>query len=126
MSTIVIYKYKRILNIFAASSLIFSLSGCIVAVPPALQIASMALDGLSYATTGKSVSDHAISKLTSKDCAMTNILKGTDICQGNVVQVATTQEHSSTLAKDTQMEIDALNQDLPDNLDLETASGPTQ
>ena len=81
-------KNRKIFNIIAACGLLSSLSGCIVAVPPALQLASMALDGVSYVTTGKTVTDHAISSITAKDCAMSRILDGDDICNVIPVQVA--------------------------------------
>lgn len=44
------------------------LSGCALPVP--VQIASWALDGLSYLATEKSVTDHGISVLAQKDCAV--------------------------------------------------------
>lgn len=49
------------------SSLLF-LGGC--ALPPAFTIVSLMIDGVSYANTGKSVSDHAISQVASADCAI--------------------------------------------------------
>lgn len=56
----------------------FSLSGC--ALPPAISIASMALDLASYAETGKSVTDHGISLVLQQDCALLRVLEGT-ICR---------------------------------------------
>ncbi len=44
------------------------LSGCVV--PPAMSLASLMLDGMSYASTGKSVTDHAISEFAAADCAL--------------------------------------------------------
>lgn len=55
------------------------LSGC--ALPPALTIASYAIDGFSYLTSGKSVSDHALSAVTSQDCALFRAVMGNDICR---------------------------------------------
>ena len=46
----------------------FGLAGCIM--PPVVSYASLAMDGISYATTGKSVSDHALSAATNQDCAV--------------------------------------------------------
>lgn len=43
-------------------------AGC--AIPPAVTIASFAADGVSYAATGKSVTDHGISAATGHDCAL--------------------------------------------------------
>jgi hypothetical protein len=43
-------------------------AGC--AVPPVVTVASFAADGVSYAATGKSVTDHGISAATAHDCAL--------------------------------------------------------
>jgi len=72
------------LKIAAVVLLANGLSGCIIAIPPALQAASFALDGLSYATTGKSVTDHAISAVADRDCAMIRALNGEAICSKDV------------------------------------------
>ncbi len=53
-------------------------SGCALPVP--LQLASWAISGISYATTGKSISDHAVSAVTEKDCAVHRIALGKQIC----------------------------------------------
>lgn len=79
---------RRACTLGALAATALSLSGCIVAVPPALQVASLALDGISYMTTGKSVTDHAISTVTAQDCAMTRALKGDDICTRTKPQLA--------------------------------------
>jgi hypothetical protein len=55
------------------------LSGC--AAPPAFQVISLALDGISYLTTEKSVADHGLSLVAQEDCKMLRSLKGEDICQ---------------------------------------------
>ncbi len=44
------------------------LTGC--AIPPAVTIASLVLDGVSYVSTGKSTTDHAISAFANEDCAL--------------------------------------------------------
>jgi SPOR domain len=55
-------------------------AGC--ALPPAVTLASLAADGVSYATTGKSVSDHGISAATGNDCAlMRPVFTGKAMCQ---------------------------------------------
>ena len=61
------------------------LSGC--AIPPAVSIASYVLDGISYAATGKSVSDHGISAAAGRDCAMFRILKGQNPCRGAPTEI---------------------------------------
>ena len=67
----------KALRITGALGLVVALSGCL-ALPPALQLASLAIDGISYMQTGKSVSDHALSAITNKDCAMLRALDDVD------------------------------------------------
>ncbi len=60
---------------------LFALSGCIL--PPAISIASNGIDGLSYLTSGKSMSDHAISEATGEDCALFRVLTDDSVCRSN-------------------------------------------
>ena len=55
----------------------FGLGGCVM--PPVVSYTSLALDGVSYAATGKSVSDHALSAATEKDCAMWRVVSEQEI-----------------------------------------------
>lgn len=55
------------------------LSGC--GLPPAISIASFALDGFSYLTSGKSVSDHALSVAAGQDCALLRVVENTEVCR---------------------------------------------
>jgi sporulation related protein len=57
------------------------LSGC--GIPPAITIASYVINGMSYAATGKSVSDHGISAAAGRDCATWRVIKGESICKGD-------------------------------------------
>lgn len=61
------------------------LGGC--AIPPAISIASYVFDGISYAATGKSVSDHGISAVVGRDCAAFRILKGENPCRGEPAEL---------------------------------------
>jgi hypothetical protein len=54
------------------------LGGC--ALPVGVQIASWALDGISLVATKKSMTDHGLSILTQKDCAMWRVVKQEKIC----------------------------------------------
>ena len=54
------------------------LGGC--ALPVSFQIASWAADGISYIATNKSVSDHGLSLVTQKDCALWRAVKQEEIC----------------------------------------------
>jgi hypothetical protein len=56
----------------------FLLAGC--ALPPALTIASLAADGVSYFATGKSTTDHALSAIAEEDCALVRAVKEEAIC----------------------------------------------
>ena len=55
------------------------LGGC--GLPPAISVASWALDGVSYLATGKSVTDHAISQVANQDCALLRVVQGREICE---------------------------------------------
>ena len=66
--------YMRWLSLAALTVV---LSGC--AVPPAITIASLVVDVASYASTGKTVTDHGISMVLQKDCALLRGLEG-EIC----------------------------------------------
>ncbi len=50
------------------------------AAPLPFQIASWAIDGISYLSTGKSVADHGISLIAQKDCALWRSVKGEAVC----------------------------------------------
>ncbi|MBT3359130.1 MAG: hypothetical protein HN403_05830 [Rhodospirillales bacterium] len=67
---------SRFLAIFALPLL---LGGC--ALPVGLQVASLVADGISFVATDKALTDHGISIVTKKDCAMWRGLKGDDICR---------------------------------------------
>lgn len=60
-------------------SLPLFLSGC--AAPPALQVLSLALDGISYLATDKTLADHGLSAVTQKDCKLLRGLKDKKVCQ---------------------------------------------
>ncbi len=52
--------------------------GC--AAPPALQIASFAVDGAAYLATGKGSTDHALSLVAEADCRLSNVVRGRAVC----------------------------------------------
>ncbi len=56
----------------------FAVSAC---APTAITVISLAAGGFSYAATGKSVSDHALSSATQSDCAVHRVLVGNPICE---------------------------------------------
>ena len=61
-----------------------SLSGC--ALPPIVTYISSAADVFSYLTTRKTVTDHGISMVVQKDCALLRVLDG-PICIEEVEEV---------------------------------------
>ena len=70
--------FMRWLSLAALTTVLSGvLSGC--AVPPAITIASLVADVASYASTGKTVTDHGISMVLQKDCALLRGLDG-QIC----------------------------------------------
>lgn len=54
-------------------------AGCAVPVP--LQVASWALDGISFLTTEKSMTDHGLSMVTQQDCAVWRGVTEGDLCK---------------------------------------------
>lgn len=150
MKTITRKYFKKAVKLSVLAGLAMSLSGCIVALPPAIQMASLALDGVSYATTGKSVTDHAISTVTAQDCAMGRVLQGEDICIAQKVEIAMlpdgtpaphatdaaraikTAEHDEAFQSFSANQAATGNEDsdevldlsISEQLDLATASGP--
>ena len=55
-------------------------SGC-AAIPPAFSQASWAVSTVSYVTTTKGPSDHAISYIAKQDCSLFRLIKLQAICQ---------------------------------------------
>lgn len=59
------------------AALAIVLSGC--GLPPAVTVASLVADVVTYASTGKTVTDHGISFALNKDCALLRGFEG-EIC----------------------------------------------
>ncbi len=55
------------------------ISGCALPVP--LQVASWALDGVSYVMTEKSITDHGLSVVAQKDCAVWRGVTEGELCR---------------------------------------------
>ncbi len=60
------------------SAVLLSLSGC--ALPVAVSIASLAFDTGSYLASGKTVTDHGLSMVMDKDCALLRVVEG-PVCE---------------------------------------------
>ena len=88
-----------------------ALGGCGL-VPPAVTIASFAADALSFAVSGKSVSDHGISMVMQEDCAVLNFVKGEAVCapgpHPEIEMVAPREETQRSLLAMAQSEADAI------------------
>ena len=64
-----------------AGSLI-GVAGCFGIDPVTYTTAKLAIDGLSYVSTGKGTADHAMSAVTGKDCNMIRVFKkNRDVCE---------------------------------------------
>jgi cell division septation protein DedD len=65
------------------------LGGC-AAIPPAIGIASYALDGISLLASGKTVSDHVLSAAADQDCRLFRMAQNLEVCTdwGTQPQVA--------------------------------------
>lgn len=55
------------------------IAGC-VSLPASVQIASLAVSGISYVATGKGPSDHLLSAIIDKDCALLRIVRSRPVC----------------------------------------------
>ena len=74
------------LALWALIPVLASLCGC--AIPPALTIASLAVNAMSYAATGKSITDHGLSAMVGEDCALWRVVADRKICQENQAEPA--------------------------------------
>ena len=89
------------------------LSAC--ALPPALSLASLAADGLSYAATKKSVQDHALSAAVGEDCALWRVVTGLAICRPN---------EAESMAAEVAVEADAPQVSTPEDIQVAQLSLP--
>jgi len=83
---------------------LFILPGCAT-----LNIVSFGVSGISYFTTGKSLSDHAISAMKEQDCAVHRLIFDESICHKNSDIIETNS--NTMLAKNT----DKKDEQLPSN-----------
>tara|TARA_R110002072_G_scaffold12070_16_gene53183 strand:- start:1365 stop:1817 length:453 start_codon:yes stop_codon:yes gene_type:complete len=63
---------------FIAAGSVLLLAGC--GLPGGIAALTYTMDGLSYASSGKGMADHALSAAANKDCAMLRAVRGVDIC----------------------------------------------
>lgn len=72
------------------------LAGCFLPLP--VQIANLVVNGISLMATHKTVSDHGVSLVAGKDCAMWRGLKGEPICRENTEDGAIMASAAATTA----------------------------
>ena len=68
---------RRVIGIVSTIFLSIFVAGC--AVPVSVTVASWAIDGVSYITTSKSLTDHGISFVSGQDCALHRIVTEMDV-----------------------------------------------
>lgn len=69
-------RYLRSISTALAAA---AMAGC--ALPPAVTAVSVALDGVSYLSSGRSATDHALSVVAAQDCILLRLVEGRWICQ---------------------------------------------
>ena len=97
MTKLICRSVERFSFVFGIVAILI-LSGCAV-IPPAVSITSFVIDGISYAISGKSTTDHLISGITEKDCALHRGLTEEKICQP--VTLDTLPTPTNTVAADS-------------------------
>jgi hypothetical protein len=86
-------------------------------LPPAVTIASLAIDAISLAVSEKTVADHALSQIAQKDCAMWRGFTGDELC---------IDEDSTFAVAAADGQPTAGGADSADLVSFTTASGPTE
>jgi hypothetical protein len=71
-------------SVLVCASVAGGAAGCAPILPPAVMIASQAIDGISYITTGKSGTDHILSAALEEDCALHRVVTGGAVCQAEI------------------------------------------
>ncbi|MGE0256080.1 MAG: hypothetical protein AB7N54_18270 [Alphaproteobacteria bacterium] len=97
------------------------LGGC--ALPLEYNLASYAIDGLSYLFSGKSATDHAISTVTERDCALLRAFDGDEICHDAAPDIDDVVERDGPTVREpvTVAELPPLPQVEPASASLATA-----
>jgi len=75
-----------------------SVSGC-AALPASVQMASLALDGISFVVSKKSVTDHVVSIAMQKDCALWRGLTEDQLCYPDDAPTVITETKIQELAE---------------------------
>ena len=95
----------------ALIGLLLTLGAC--GMPSGIAALSYAMNGVSYASSGKGVADHALSAAADKDCAMLRAVQGVDICasdgRGNAKSLMTMIEYTPVVIDPTGVPAEQLN-----------------
>jgi hypothetical protein len=82
------------------------LGGC--ALPVHVQVLSWAIDGFSYLTTDKSVTDHGLSMVVEKDCALWRLITEGEICRDEDAITTIAAADITLVDEGTEPEVDAI------------------
>jgi len=69
---------EKALGVAVSAAALLALGGC--AIPPIVTIASYSADAVSYAASGKTITDHVWSYVARSDCSFIRIIHAKPIC----------------------------------------------
>lgn len=70
---------KNIIRAAALMAVVTTAAGCLPLTAPT--IIGLAVDGFSFMTTGKTITDHALSQVAQRDCSIGRaVFTGSDVC----------------------------------------------
>lgn len=72
-------KTRRGVRVGAVALIALAVSAC-GTIPTPLSVVSYAVDGISYAVSGKALTDHALSAVLEEDCALARAVQGRTVC----------------------------------------------
>ncbi len=82
--------------------IVATLPGCFPLTTPTL--VGLAVDGVSYMASGKSVTDHAISGLAQRDCSVGRaVLTNTNLCRGEASPMVLIAEKTEPLSENIEL-----------------------
>lgn len=70
---------RRGARVGAVALIALAVSAC-GTIPTPLSVVSYAADGISYAVSGKALTDHALSAVLEEDCALARAVQGRTVC----------------------------------------------
>lgn len=107
------------LRLFILSAITVFLAGCAVSAP--VRVASLALDGLSYVFTEKSIIDNSLSLATGQDCVAFRLISKGSACQNYAeTGIDFNANLTSKVSTDTSIcNIPQISRDLPNKVRLD-------